>query len=404
MSDFFQNGTVTTFHNITDRPVEELEAELCRFGQKKPLGLILPSLYSELEGPALKHIVKELTQVPYLNQIVIGLDQANAEQFAHAKRYFADLGDKARIVWNDGPRMQAITERLRAEELAPKERGKGSNVWNCFGFLLASEKAQVVALHDCDVLTYDRGLLARLLYPVAHPTFNFVFSKGYYPRYAEGKLNGRVSRLLVTPLLRALKGVVGQDELLSYLDSFRYPLAGEFAMDFQCLKELRIPSDWGLEIGVLSEVRQNYSTRRVCQVDIADVYDHKHQTVSFEDKQAGLSRMSQDIAKSLFRKLAVRGHAFSQSTLRTLRARYYRTALDQLESYAFDAEMNGLRVDLHAEEKVIELFAENILSAGDDFMASPGEIPFMPNWNRVISAESGILAEIHAAVEADNAD
>jgi glucosyl-3-phosphoglycerate synthase len=175
-------------------------------------------------------------------------------------------------------------------------------------------------------------------------------------------------------------------------------------MDFQCLKELRIPSDWGLEIGVLSEVRQNYSTRRVCQVDIADVYDHKHQTVSFEDKQAGLSRMSQDIAKSLFRKLAVRGHTFSQATLRTLRAKYYRTALDQLESYAFDAEMNGLRVDLHSEEKVIELFAENILSAGKDFMASPGEIPFMPNWNRVISAEPGILAEIHAAVEADNAD
>jgi len=138
MSDFFQNGTVTTFHNITDRPVEALEADLCRFGEQKPLGLILPSLYSELEGPALKHIVSELTKVPYLNQIVIGLDQANEAQFEHAKRYFADLGEKARIVWNDGPRMQAITQRLKQEELAPKERGKGSNVWNCFGYLLAS--------------------------------------------------------------------------------------------------------------------------------------------------------------------------------------------------------------------------------------------------------------------------
>jgi glucosyl-3-phosphoglycerate synthase len=238
---------------------------------------------------------------------------------------------------------------------------------------------------------------------VAHPTFNFVFSKGYYPRYADGKLNGRASRLLVTPLLRALKGVVGDDALLDYLDSFRYPLAGEFAMDVHCLKEIRIPYDWGLEIGVMSEVLRNYSNRRICQVDIADVYDHKHQDVSFEDKTAGLSRMSQDIAKSLFRKLAVRGHQFSRSTLRTIRAKYYRTALDQLESYAFDAEMNGLRLDLHSEEKVIELFAKNIMDAGVGFMDNPGEMPFMPNWNRVVSACPTILEEIKLAVDLDNA-
>ncbi|MDG6774725.1 glycosyl transferase [Thiomicrorhabdus sp. ZW0627] len=402
MSDFFQNGTVTTFHNITDRPVEELEAELVRFSKQKPLGLILPSLFSELEGPALANIVEELKNVPYLSQIVIGLDRADEEQFAFAKEYFSGLPQNFKIVWNDGPRMQAITEKLREKDLAPKERGKGSNVWNCYGYVLASQQADVVALHDCDVLTYDRGLLARLIYPVAHPTFNFVFSKGYYPRYADGKLNGRASRLLVTPLLRALKGVVGQDDLLSYLDSFRYPLAGEFAMDVQCLKEIRIPSDWGLEVGVMSEILSNYSNRRVCQVDIADVYDHKHQDVSFENKQAGLSRMSQDIAKSLFRKLAVRGHAFSHSTLRTIRAIYYRTALDQLESYAFDAEMNGLRLDLHSEEQVIELFAENIMQAGKDFIETPGEVPFMPNWNRVVSACPTILEEIKMAVDLDN--
>jgi glucosyl-3-phosphoglycerate synthase len=402
VSDFFQNGTVTTFHNLTDRPVEELESELLTFSQTKPLGLILPSLFSELEGPALKHIVTELTKVPYLKQIVVGLDRANAEQFDYAKRYFSELSNVS-IVWNDGPRMQAITEKLREKDLAPLERGKGSNVWNCYGYVLASKQVEAVALHDCDVLTYDRSLLARLIYPVAHPTFNFVFSKGYYPRYADGKLNGRASRLLVTPLLRSLKKVVGGDELLEYLDSFRYPLAGEFAMDVHCLKEIRIPYDWGLEIGVMSEVLRSYSNRRVCQVDIADVYDHKHQDVSFQDKTAGLSRMSQDIAKSLYRKLAVRGHEFSRSTLRTIRAKYYRTALDQLESYAFDAEMNGLKLDLHSEEQVIELFAKNIMDAGVDFIDNPGEMPFMPNWNRVVSACPTILEEIKQAVALDNA-
>ncbi|WP_024850823.1 glycosyltransferase family protein [Hydrogenovibrio kuenenii] len=403
MGDFFQNGTVTTFHNLTDRPIEELERELMNFSQTKPLGIILPSLFSELEGEALAHIVSELKKVPYLKQIVIGLDRANAEQFEYAKQYFSELPQDFKIIWNDGPRMQAITAKLKEKDLAPLERGKGSNVWNCYGYVLASNQVEAVALHDCDVLTYDRSLLARLIYPVAHPTFNFVFSKGYYPRYSEGKLNGRASRLLVTPLLRALQGVLGNDALLEYLDSFRYPLAGEFAMDVHCLKEIRIPYDWGLEIGVLSEVLRNYSNRRICQVDIADVYDHKHQDVSFEDKTAGLSRMSQDIAKSLFRKLAVRGHEFSRSTLRTIRAKYYRTALDQLESYAFDAEMNGLGLDLHSEEKVIELFAKNIMDAGVGFIDNPGEMPFMPNWNRVVSACPTILEEIKLAVELDNA-
>lgn len=404
MSDFFQNGFVTTFHNLTHRPIEDLEADLCRFSKTKPLGLLLPSLFSELEGDALKKIVSELKKVPYLTEIVIGLDAANKEQFEYAKAYFSELPQDHKIIWNDGPRMQAITEKLKARGLAPKERGKGSNVWNCYGYILASNKVDAIALHDCDVVTYDRSLLAKLIYPVAHPTFNFVFSKGFYPRYSDGKLNGRATRLLVTPLLRALKGVLGEDDLLNYLDSFRYPLAGEFAMDVHCLKEIRIPSDWGLEIGVLSEVLRNYSNRRVCQVDIAEVYDHKHQEVSFEDKKKGLSRMSQDIAKSLYRKLAVRGHSFSHSTLRTIRAKYYRTALDQLESYAFDAEMNGLSVDLDSEETVIELFAKNILEAGQEFTETPGDVPFMPNWNRVASACPEILKDIKQAAELDNAE
>ena len=72
-------------------------------------------------------------------------------------------------------------------------------------------------------------MLARLFYPVAHPAFSYQFCKGYYFRLAEGRLKGRVSRLLVTPLLRALKIVLGSSEYLEYLDSFRYPLAGEFS-------------------------------------------------------------------------------------------------------------------------------------------------------------------------------
>ena len=94
------------------------------------------------------------------------------------------------------------------------------------------------------------------------------------------------------------------------------------------LKELRIPSDWGLEIGILSEMQRNHAQNRICQVDIAKVYDHKHQDVSLKDKEKGLSKMSIDITKTLIRKLAAQGDTFTYNTLRTLKATYYRTALD----------------------------------------------------------------------------
>ena len=307
MSDFFQNGVITTLHRLTERPIDDLEKELCSISAENPMSLLLPSLFSELEGPALANIVDELEKVPYLSQIIIGLDRADKDQFNHAKKYFSRLPQNYRILWNDGPRLKALDAMLQKEGLAPKEMGKGRNVWYCLGYFIASGVADTIALHDCDILTYKRELLARLLYPVANPTFGYKFCKGYYYRAADGKLNGRVSRLLVTPLVRALKEVLGYNDYLEYIDSFRYPLAGEFCMQKDVVKTIRIPSDWGLEIGVLSEVNRNYSNNRLCQVDIADAYDHKHQVLSLEDQQSGLSKMSIDISKSFFRKLATQG-------------------------------------------------------------------------------------------------
>lgn len=402
MSDFHQNGIITDFHNLTRRSVESLEADLLRFSHRRPMSLILPSLYSELEGPALEAIVEEIRRVPYLAEVVIGLDRADRAQFQRAREFFARLPQHHRILWNDGPRLRALDEELDAQGLSPQQPGKGRNVWFCAGFVQASGRGAVVALHDCDILTYERGLLARLFYPVAHPHFNYEFCKGYYPRIADGRLNGRVSRLMVTPLLRALKAMHGPLPYLEYLDSFRYALSGEFSMRAEVLDGIRIPADWGLEVGVLSEVHRNYSTKRLCQVDLADAYDHKHQPVSAEDASAGLNRMSLDIAKALYRKLATQGVTFSGEGFRTLKATYYRLALDLIEAYDHDAVMNGLSLDRHAEERAVELFAANLLEAGSAFLDNPGERPFIPSWNRVRSAIPDLPERLHDAVEADN--
>ena len=402
MGDFYQNGIVTNFHNLRQRNTEELEKDLLKFSKRRPISVLIPCLYSELERPALQRIVDELSQVPYVKEIVIGLDRADAEQFANAQRYFAKLPQRFRILWQDGPRLRELDNRLQQLGLSPAEPGKGRNVWFCYGYILASARSEVVVLHDADIITYSRDMLARLAYPIANPDFSYAFCKGYYARVADHRLNGRVSRLLVTPLLRALKKIFGTHEYLEYLDSFRYPLAGEFSMRVDVFHDLRIPSDWGLEIGVLSEVKRSYSTRRLCQVDIADAYDHKHQPLSEEDPQAGLSKMSRDIAKALFRKLATTGIEFNQETFRTLKATYYRIALDFIETYYDDALMNGLNVDRHEEEKAVELFARNILDAGQQFLENPMEQPFIPSWRRITSAIPDMLELLYEAVEADN--
>jgi len=401
MADFHQNGVVTTLHNLKQRSLEEIEAELDEFAKRRKLALVLPSLFSELEGEALPNIVKELGNVSYLNEIVIGLDRATEQEYRHALEFFKPLNQSFKILWNDGPRLQAIDKKLQDIGLSPLELGKGRNVWFCFGYILANNNADAVALHDCDILTYDRSLLANLIYPVANPQFNYKFCKGYYARVASGKMHGRVSRLLVTPLIRALKKVYGSNDYLEYIDSFRYPLSGEFSFRTDVISDLRIPSDWGLEIGVLSEVNRNYSNNRICQADIADIYDHKHQDLSLEDSEAGLSKMSVDICKALFRKLATNGVVFNSETFRAIKATYFRIALDFVETYYNDARMNGLTFDIHAEEKAIEMFAKNVLQAGNDFLENPMETPFIPSWNRVVSAMPEIQDELIDAVQQD---
>lgn len=401
MADFHQNGNIAQFHNLRSRPVEELIYEIETYAQTRKISLVLPCLYSELEGPAMGNIIDELSKVSYLHRVIIGLDRADEAQFRRARDFFARLPQDHVVLWNDSPRMQALNDKLVEMGLAPNEQGKGKNMWTCMGYLISCADTAVMALHDCDIVTYKRDLLDRLVYPVVNPNFRYQLSKGYYPRIGDGKLNGRVTRLLVSPLLIALKKVVGDRDYIDYLRAFRYPLSGEFALRTSLLPDLRIPSDWGLEIGVLSEVWRNLGRHSVCQVEIADAYDHKHQDVSEADAATGLNRMSMDICKAIFRKLAADGTVFTPNVFRALKATYYRVALDLVEFYDNDAKMNGLTIDRHREEKTIELFANNIMEAGHVFLDKPNETPFVPNWSRVNAADAGIVSELRAAVAAD---
>ena len=402
MSDFSQNGIISTLHDFGTKTTTEIEKELLSFSKQRKMELILPCLYSELEGTALPKIVKEISKTKYLDHIIVGLDKANSKQAKKAWKFFKKLNMPFSILWNDGPALKRLDQELKKKDLAPNELGKGRNVWYCLGMCIARDSARSVALHDCDIKTYDRRMLAKLFYPVVNPTFNFEFCKGYYPRIAENKMNGRVARLLVFPLLTALEKTIGKSDYLEFMKSFKYPLAGEFSFRRNVLPELRISSDWGIEVGILSEMQRSFSPQNICQVDLADKYDHKHQILSIDDETKGLSRMSIDIIKTFIKKLATQGNTFSREKFRSLKATYYRSALDLIDIYRSDAEMNGLKLDTHTEEKTVELFARNIMKAGEAFILNPMDTPFIPTWSRVKSAIPDFLKRLKEVVNEDN--
>jgi glucosyl-3-phosphoglycerate synthase len=405
MADFHQSGVISTLHRLGTPDLPRLESELVSYSSQRPVGLVLPTLFSEIHGPALKGIVEVLAQVPYLGQVVVSLSgQADRDEFEQMRALFDPVrctdGAPVTIIWNSGDRVQRLFKRLREEGLDAGDEGKGRATWMACGYLLATQRARVVAIHDCDIRNYSAELLARLCYPTANPNLNYEFAKGYYSRVTD-RLHGRVTRLFMTPLLRSMKSVLGSQPLLEYLESFRYPLAGECSLTTDLVRANRIPADWGLEIGVLAEVYRNCSLKRVCQVELVENYDHKHQPLSEENPNLGLHRMVIDIASSLIRNLASYGVEFEAGFLNTMIAAYVRTAQDAIARYSDDAKLNGLKFDRHQEELAVETFSQALRRAGLDFVRDPMGAPQIPNWSRVISAMPDFLEEFRISVEED---
>ncbi len=401
MADFYQYGSITTLHRLGPPNLDRLEKELTENSEKQPIALVLPCLYSELEGSALPTIVDHLRHVPYLHEIVVAIGKASALEFRRAKEYFQSLPQRVRLLWIDGQRIQDLLHLFTTQDIDIGLPGKGQSCWIAFGYVLAREESKVIALHDCDVLTYDREFLARLCYPVGNPNLGYEFSKGYYPRVTD-QLHGRVTRLFVLPLIRSLLRLVGQHPILSFLEGFRYPLAGEFAMVTDLAWINRFPGDWGLEIGILAEVHRNCANRRVCQVDLTDQYEHKHQLLSADDPDSGLLKMSVDIAKTLFRTLASDGMILSEPSLKTLRATYLQIAQETIKKYENVAAINGLKFDRHGERTAVEAFLKGLQLASETFVKDPLGVPMISSWSQVAAAVPDVFERILDAVEADH--
>ncbi len=406
MADFHQTGAITTLHRLGPRDLARLESDLLEYSEVRPIALVLPCLHAELRDVALKGIIEALQGVRYLRQVVVSVSGTESRSdFDDMRAAFDGVktldGEPATLVWNGGAGLRSLYCDLERQGLVAGPDGKGRSAWMAYGYVLACDAARVVAIHDCDIRDYERELLARLCFPIANPNLNYEFAKGYYGR-VDDRLYGRVTRLFMTPLLRAMKMVLGPNPLLDFLDSFRYPLAGECAMTTDLARITRIPSDWGLEVGMLAVVFRNCSQKRVCQVELVDNYDHKHRELSENDASRGLHRMVVDIAASLIRNLASYGVQFDAGFLNTLMSAYVRMAQDAVARYSDDAALNGLGFDRHEEELAVETFSRALRNAGLSFVGDPMGAPQIPNWNRVTSALPDFLQQLREAVDADN--
>ncbi len=402
MGDFFQNANFATLHNLHNRKLPDIETELIEFSKTRPIGLIIPALYTELNQPALANIVNILKDIEYISQIVIGLDAANATEFKHAKDFFSILPQQHRVLWNDGPGIKKLEFSLNEHNFHLGTRSKAKNLWLCMGYMVASNKSEVIAMHDAHIFTYSREMVARLVYPVVNPNFNYKYCKGYYYRTDSEKLNGRIVRLLIGPFIQTLKQYFGSTNYINLIEGFRYILAGENAMRSDVAKNIKIPGDWGIEMGILAEVLNSVPINRICQVEIADQYDHRHQTDSFENPEKGLSKMGTDIVRTIISQLATEGIVFTDNILRSIKATYYQNALIAIEKYYCDAVLNGLTLDCNNEEKLAEQLSRIIYQTGVSFLNNPNQPNIMPSWKRVFSTITNIKQKFVNVVDTDN--
>ena len=361
----------------------------------------MPMLFKEIKNNALGTILKQLNNCTYLNQVVVPLAANDEKEFIQVKRFFSKLKIPKLIMWCNGPKMEKLLGELKGDGLnLLKYHGKGRDVWLALG--IASLDSYAIALHDADIQGYTERLPTRLLYPIVEPELDFKFNKGYYARVNVDKriMYGRVYRLFLHPLLKSLIDVIGREpDFIRFLRSFRYPISGEFALTSDLARDVDIPGDWGLEIGVMAEMYRNVTHKRICQTDLG-FYDHKHQRMGSEEK--GLIRMMGDILKTLLRVLIEEDNIqVSREFLISLRVLYQKNAQDYIRQYHADAHFNDLNYDRHHEELSVEKFSRQIMNAGVTYMRKPVGTR-IPDWLRTISARKKIREQLLEIVIEEN--
>lgn len=336
--------------------------------------MVIPALSSEFSNsenrPVFTNILEELKGATYLNDIIIGVDAGTRDDIELLQKIISEIGlSNVFIQWNDGPHFRRLYELLESSGINLCERGKGRNVFMSFGVAIALS-ATSVGLIDADIKTFKRSQLDRLFYPIE--VFNYQFAKAFYVRSDGKQFFGRVKRLLVDPLLIALKRKftdTGEEKMLRIIDFlllFNYQLSGEVVIDIELLQRMKYTLNWGVEI--LTLIEAYLKSNQIAQVEFSKGYfDHKHQKLSASDADKGLHRMSTDIISTLLNTLIVEeGLEISDHFFQDLALTYQSVAEELIKKYAENAKLNGLNYNRDREEEFVnEVIADAIINVGE---------------------------------------
>jgi glucosyl-3-phosphoglycerate synthase len=252
------------------------------------------------------------------------------------------------VLWCTAPQVESL---LSAHGLGGAA-GKGRDVWLGLG---VAAQSRYVVVHDADALTYDDRHVPKLLSPLAA---GYEFTKGYYARVEDQQLYGRLFRLFYQPLVSALREH-SNEPYVTYLDSFRYALAGEFAMTGDLARSIRAPRGWGLELGTLGDAFGHAGFEGSAQVDLG-IHEHEHRSV---EGSGGLGEMCAEVATALFAAAETHGVDPNYEQLRGA----YRTHADRLiRQYAGDAAFNDFAYDPDQEREQIDTYAPSIKAPIED--------------------------------------
>lgn len=379
MSNFAQKHTkITTFYLLT-KSNPRLKSELRHYSKWKKAVLVMPLLASEYTDrenrPVFENILKQLRSASYLSRIILGLDQAgtdDVQELAHLLHHY-ELKN-CLIQHNDGPGFSAIYDKLSDAGFNLDVRGKGRNMFLSFGIAIALG-ARSVGILDADIRTFRRHQLDRLFYPVQ--VLNYQFSKAFYARINHEQMYGRVKRLLLDPLLIALKRKFTDTKeekilkLIDFLLNFNYQLSGEVVFDTSLLKRMHFAMNWGVEIFTLIETFRKATN--IAQVEISHgPFDHKHQSVSASDSEKGLHKMVVDIVTTLLSALVTEeGLEISDHFIRDLTVTYLNVADNLIKMYADNAAFSGLEYEASAEEAVVHGVVKDAILYAGDLLTSP---------------------------------
>src|SRR5260370_9404445 len=171
MADFHQN-VVPTFTRLVDEDLARMEKSIVRAARRAPIGIIIPALFKDFSSPAMQHIIQELSGMNFVKRIYISLDRSSEQEFQQALEIIKPLKENGVLLWNDAPAVQALLAKVYPA-VPLGARGKGRAVWTALGYALGKGEVSVLAFHDADIVTYDRGFILRLLYPVFQLIYQF---------------------------------------------------------------------------------------------------------------------------------------------------------------------------------------------------------------------------------------